>query len=332
MVLSVAGMQSNIKTVGTGSVEDYSKTMSFRPPPTSAVVHGLPPRPNRLAAILAIGIEANHNTPRAPFGVWRAQVYEPAGPRKITPSRGVLARNVDADGQCLFHCLARLHNRTFGVYKTTTQVIDDIRSYLDEHWDVLSKAHSENDDKTLYLQDVGVRWGGNLEIDAAAERYGVNIFEWTSTGEAANLLSHEQALGDAILSHRYHPTAGNPNELKAFASWDLFLHRGHFRYLEKTTSDRVHEEAAEQIEKPFERLPRTRKPVPPKGTMNDALRYAAEERAARQRRANADQVCYTRPMADLNEEATERLVRELVAREEQEESDARMAHRLASQS
>lgn len=307
--------------------------MSFRPPPTSAVVHGLPPRPNRLAAILAIGIDANHNTPRAPFGVWRAQVYEPAGPRKITPSRGVLAPNVDADGQCLFHCLAQLHNRTFGGYKTTTQVIDDIRSYLDEHWDVLSKAHSENDDKTLYLPDVGVRWGGNLEIDAAAERYGVNIFEWTSTGEAPNLLSHEQALGGAILSHRYHPIDGNPNELKAFASWDLFLHRGHFRYLQKTTSDRVHEEAAGRVEKPSERLPRTRKkPAPPRGRMNDELRDAAEQRAARQLLADADQVCYFRPMPDPDEEATERLVRELVAREEQEQRDARMARMLASQS
>jgi hypothetical protein len=209
------------------------------------------------------------------------------------------------------------------------QIVEDIRSYLGEHWETISNAHGEKSEKALYLQEVGRRWGGPLEVDAASELYRVNIFEWTSADEAANSLSHEEAIGNAILSHRYHPINVPKSELKALPSWDLFLHRGHFRYLEKTTSGRIHDNEATRGEKPFVRFERPRRSVPRNSSMNEQLREMAEERAAREHREKPSEVCHIWPMADPDEEATMRLVRELVAREEQEQRDADMARDLA---
>lgn len=257
------------------------------------------------------------------FGIYMPQIV----PRTITPSRGSIAPDVERDGQCLFHCLSKLHNRTFGKYKNTMQVVEDVRSYLDTHWARMSEAHDEKSDKATYLSRVGVIWGGPLEIDAASELYNANIFEWTSV-DADRFLTDEQALSNAVLSARYHPNTVSKESRTALPSWDVFLHNGHYRYLEKTTSGRIHNAAA-QPQEPFKRLERPRKAAPHRMSMNDQLRKMAEERASRKRLGTPDDVCYTDPISDPGDEATMRLVRELLAHEEQAERDAAMARRLA---
>ena len=182
------------------------------------------------------------------IGIYMPQTEQP---RSITPSRGNLAEDVERDGMCLFHCISKLHNRTFGEYKTTPRVINDIRSHLERHWDRIAAEHEVKSDKAAYLASVGVRWGGPLEIDAACEAYQVNIFEWTSIDalnlNQASLLTDEQALQSAVLSARYHAKKGTSDELKALPTWDLFWNRSHFRYLEKKkkkTSRRIHDAPA----------------------------------------------------------------------------------------
>tara|TARA_B110001450_G_scaffold32672_1_gene28314 strand:+ start:1345 stop:2106 length:762 start_codon:yes stop_codon:yes gene_type:complete len=213
--------------------------------------------------------------------------------RPITDSRGVLAPDVDRDGQCLFHCLSKLWNRTSGKYKTTEQVIKDIKKHLDKHWERMAKEHGEKSVKAEYIKNVGGIWGGQLEIDAACEIYNVNIFEWWSV-DAALRLPDETALYSAVLSAKYHPRRGTNAELKALADWDLFLHHGHFRYLEKTISTCIHDAAAQAA---FQRAP-------------------------------AGGVCHTEPLPDPDELATMRLISELVAQEEQAKSDAEAARTL----
>lgn len=257
-----------------------------------------------------------------PLGIYVPQTT----PRALTPSRGLLAPDVGRDGKCLFHCISKLHNRTFGQYKTTVQVIEDVRAYLALKWELISASHGEKSDKATYLRSVGVRWGGPLEIDAACELYRVNIFEWVSIDAGR---PDEQALNSAVLSARYHPAFGTKEQLKALPAWDIFWNNNHFRYLEKTTSKRIHDAAA-QAGAPVER---PKKPARKAPNMNDQLRQLAAERAERAERERAapavEDVCYTGPIPDPGDEATMRLIRELVAQEEQAERDAALARQLA---
>jgi len=216
-----------------------------------------------------------------------------------------------------------LHIRTFRQHRTTQQVIEDVRWYLNANWDRMAAAHVEKSDKAAYLETVGVRWGGPLEIDAACELYRVNIFEWVSL-EAEFLSPDERALTSAVLSARYRPKEGTPEELKALPSWDLFLHHNHFRYLETTTSERIHAAAAQPVERRLLERAAQRRRVP---TMNEELGQLAAERAERGVSAT-DDVCHAGPVADPGREATLRLVSELVAREEQEKEDAVLARSL----
>lgn len=247
-------------------------------------------------------------------------IYFPQTIRRfITPSRGSIAPDVDRDGQCLFHCLSKLNNRTFGTYRTTEHVIGDIKSHLDKNWDRMASEHREKSAKEEYLKKVGHRWGGPLEIDAACELYNVNIFEWRSL-DAHKEFADEKALRSAVLSAKYHPKLGTNEELQALPAWDLFLHRNHFRYLEKTTSMRIHDAAAQAA---FQRSPR--KAAPRTAPMNKTLREMAEARESRARGAPAGGVCHTEPLPDPDESATEQLIRKLLAQEEQEERDAELA-------
>ena len=239
-------------------------------------------------------------------------VYWPrTEPRRITESRGVLAPDVDKDGQCLFHCLSKLCNLT------TAEVIRDIKKHLDENWERMAKGHGEKSPKAEYIKTVGVVWGGPLEIDAACEIYNVNIFEWQSF-DADSDLSDETALRSAVLSAKYHPRLDTKAERKALPSWDLFLHHRHFRYLKKTISTGIHDAKA-QASPPK---------AAPRNAMNDTLREMAKARESRERGAPAGDVCHTEPLPDPDELATMRLKSELVAQEEQAKSDAELARML----
>ena len=253
--------------------------------------------------------------------------YEPQTERRlITPSRGALAANVEKDGQCLFHCLSMLHIRTFRTHRTTQQVIEDVRRYLNENWDRMAAAHGEKRNKAVYLETIRVRWGGPLEIDAACEIYGVNIFEWLSVDDDP-LSTDEKALASAVLSAKYRPKEGTPEELKALPSWDLFLHHNHFRYLETTTSERIHAAAAQPVERRLPERAASRGRVP---TMNKKLGQLAAGRAERARGVPAaNDVCHAGPIANPGEEASLRLVSLLVARDEQEKEDAVLAREMA---
>lgn len=259
----------------------------------------------------------------------RSGVYVQDGFRRtISESRGSLAPDTPRDGKCLFHCLSRLKQD-----KTTEQVIKEVRDHLSINWDRMAKAHSEKSEKDTYLEPFAFRnrWGGSLEIDAAAEMYKVNIFEWFVFGGDPSL-TDEQALRHASLSSKYRPAEGSTMEyLKSLPSWDLFWHKDHYRYLEKETSQYIHGAAAAAAhELPFTPLVRPKRVVPKRNTMNEELGKMAAEREARERvqpaQPSAD-VCHLSPVS-ADDEATDLLVRQLAKEEEQIARDAEMAQKL----
>ena len=162
-------------------------------------------------------------------------------PRPYTKSRGLLGPNVPPDGRCLYHALSRLYNLSNQTtHKDTSEIIQDIKLYVTRNWTRLVAAHQPKEERKDYVDSIGVVWGGTMELDAAAELYGVSIFEWTSESNfyphIANMRD-EDALDNAVLRARYSPVGKTtPEELKQLNSWDLFLHNNHYRFLSPEAS------------------------------------------------------------------------------------------------
>ena len=83
-----------------------------------------------------------------------------------------------------------------------------------------------------YLQTLtGNMWGGPMEMDAAAELYGVNIFEY-STQNQYECLSHQDVVsrGLARLITRYSPPGWSAEERKRLNDWHILHHKNHYQY------------------------------------------------------------------------------------------------------
>lgn len=162
-------------------------------------------------------------------------------PYAYSKTRGQLGKDVPRDGQCLYHALSRLYNLSNPTnHKDTSDIIQDIKRYVTHNWTLLVTSHQPEEERDDYVNKIGTIWGGAMELDAAAGLYDVCIFEWTSE---SNLHKHiadmrdEDALVHAVLRARYSPVGKTTREqLKQLNSWDLFLHKDHFRFLSPAAS------------------------------------------------------------------------------------------------
>lgn len=243
--------------------------------------------------------------------------------RYLGSSNLKLGEDVTHDGACLYSCIAQLVKRTLGECTTPMEVRENIASYLatDNHYQRLATSHSLKEQWEDYYNDrlspfTMTVFGGDFEIDAAAELYQVAIFQWAIDGKPDH--STEDVFELAYLKTSYFPIESTDSQLRkqsSKANWHLLWHNSHYRYMitnvpKTSTPFRLDSETCRRLTASKQQASRYVKP-------NETLRQLARERERRSTQPILQgSQCTVEPL-DLTDKEKERL--------EQIENDHKLA-------